>query len=478
MKGMKRKYWRAAFGKRARERLTAALKKLSLYCRAPDLRAKEATDLDEAMKQFTWWPKSDFLKQIEDSVLTLASTERKNPSRRIWKAFEIVNKRMPKLHLVKEINALAKRAKERLTDAGWSKLEEISWDALGEKGKDVQSLLHDIARMKENLDSAKAIDWSQHKRLLSQFSGGGEVELACGRNTASDEVRCYTRALELIVDDNNFEPLRKESRPLVEWLIEIGHPEGFEGLHTRAAMAVFMRKLARERANREAKWAKFQQSKRVIKRSKEDAEDVRLMMLVGAGKADALAELRKRHERWVKGVARKITRSNSTADDILQKTFIQVWKHAPEYVPTAKFRTWLTEIVKNLALNEMNRAKKVFAHVSETGSKGRKKNDITGGSAEFSSWPGEDSSMEDSEKASELPHIGENDHMDHLMEALPGALSQLPEREQRVLRCLWGVDCEPKTREALAAELGTTVCDVERLEQEAKKKVRRILSDS
>jgi RNA polymerase sigma factor (sigma-70 family) len=507
VKGVFRKFWRSAFGKPARKQLAAAVEKLSLYCHAPDLRAEGATDLDEVMKYRTWWPENDLLKQIENSVLTLASTERKNPSRRIWGAFELVDKRTPKLHLVKEINALAKRAQERLTDAGRSKLEEISGKYMpGEKQKDIQSLrrdiagmkeegkaalslLCDIAQMKRNLGSAKAIDWSQHKRILLQFSGEGHVELACGKNTASDDVRCYARALELIVDDYNFEPLRKKSRPLAEWLIEIGHLERgeFEELHPEAARAVFLRELGREGVKREAKWAKFRQSERVIKKSKEDIEDERLMMLVREGDADALAELRKRHEGVVKKVAREITRSNSTTDDIIQRTFIQVWKHAHTYVPVAKFTSWVTKIAKNLALNEGKRARSVkerveFDHVSETGSKGSQKKNKIGDSADesadFSSCPGEDFSMEDGEEASGLLHIGEDDRSHEHLKALPGALSQLSEREQRVLTDLQGMGCKRKTPEALAAEMGMTVGDVKTVEREALDKMRQILGDS
>src|SRR5262249_1321731 len=50
------------------------------------------------------------------------------------------------------------------------------------------------------------------------------VELACDKTTASREVRCYARALELIVDHDNREPLREKAEPLVRWLTEIDHP--------------------------------------------------------------------------------------------------------------------------------------------------------------------------------------------------------------------------------------------------------------
>jgi len=141
-------YWRAAgFDKRAKGQLIDTLKRLRLYCQAPDPRVKGSTDLDEAMKQFTIWPERELLKQIEGSVITLVSTERDKPQTPRWKAFKLLDARMPKLRLIDHINKLAGHAQRRLLDAGWPKLEEISCDkhAPGEKGRDTQNLLRDIS---------------------------------------------------------------------------------------------------------------------------------------------------------------------------------------------------------------------------------------------------------------------------------------------------------------------------------------------
>ena len=78
---------------------------------------------------------------------------------------------------------------------GQSALEEL-WRG---QTKDAQRLLHDIQRVRENLSAARTIDWAQHERVLSKFSPAKSVELACGKNAASLEVRCYARVLELIM---------------------------------------------------------------------------------------------------------------------------------------------------------------------------------------------------------------------------------------------------------------------------------------
>ena len=128
-----------------------------------------------------------------------------------------------------------KCAIDRLTEAGQSALETLSW----EQGKDAQNCCTILQRVRENLSAARTIDWAQHERVLSRFSHANSVELACGKNTASPEVRCYARVLELIVDHEKHERLRKESEPLVRWLAQIGHPlaKDLEAFNREAALA-------------------------------------------------------------------------------------------------------------------------------------------------------------------------------------------------------------------------------------------------
>jgi RNA polymerase sigma-70 factor (ECF subfamily) len=206
--------------------------------------------------------------------------------------------------------------------------------------------------------------------------------------------------------------------------------------------------LKKNEQEREAKLERLRQSRKVIKRTSEDAEDVRLMELVIRGDTGAFAKLRKRHEGLVERTVRAILKSNSAVDAITGDVFIQVWKDALRYAPTAKFTTWLTEVAKNLALNEKKRAKKEkerieFAHIGE--------DDSTEGNA----TPG--GSEGDSEKDAALRALGE-----------------LPPRERRIIEARFGLDgSKPKDRQALADELGITALDVQDLEEKAQDKMRR-----
>ena len=94
----------------------------------------------------------------------------------------------------------------------------------------------------------------------------------------------------------------------------------------------------------------------------DDAEDVRLMQLVGRGDTAAFEKLVERHQTLVLGTVARMLGSNSEVEDIAQQVFVRVWKSAGRYVARAKFTTWLLKITRNLVFNELRRSKR-RAHV-------------------------------------------------------------------------------------------------------------------
>jgi len=90
-------------------------------------------------------------------------------------------------------------------------------------------------------------------------------------------------------------------------------------------------------------------------RTPDDAEDVRLMSLAGAGDMAAFEQLVERHQRLVIGTVGRMLGTNSDAEDIAQQVFVRVWKNANRYEPRAKFTTWLLKITRNLVFNELRR---------------------------------------------------------------------------------------------------------------------------
>ena len=90
----------------------------------------------------------------------------------------------------------------------------------------------------------------------------------------------------------------------------------------------------------------------------DDAEDIRLMRLVGRGDTAAFEELVERHQALVVGTVARMLGNNSEVDDIAQQVFVRVWKSAGRYVARAKFTTWLLKITRNLVFNELRRSRR------------------------------------------------------------------------------------------------------------------------
>lgn len=94
----------------------------------------------------------------------------------------------------------------------------------------------------------------------------------------------------------------------------------------------------------------------------EDDPDVRLMLAVKAEDPGAFETLVERHSSFLLNFIFKFTGSKATAEDLAQEVFFKVYRAAPNYQPTAKFRTWLLTIASNLCLNRKRWEKNHFAH--------------------------------------------------------------------------------------------------------------------
>jgi RNA polymerase sigma-70 factor (ECF subfamily) len=84
-------------------------------------------------------------------------------------------------------------------------------------------------------------------------------------------------------------------------------------------------------------------------------EDVRLMLAFRDGDDGAFDVL---FERWAGRVLRFVERmvgEASVAEDLVQETFVRVWRARARYQPEARFSTWLFTIAGNAARNELRR---------------------------------------------------------------------------------------------------------------------------
>ncbi|MFN0074106.1 MAG: sigma-70 family RNA polymerase sigma factor [Chloroflexota bacterium] len=91
-----------------------------------------------------------------------------------------------------------------------------------------------------------------------------------------------------------------------------------------------------------------------------EPSDEALMRLVQQGNAPALETIYERHHRLALGLAYRIVGSKESAEEIVQESFLTVWRLASSYhVERGKVRDWLLQIVRNRSIDRLRRARGV-----------------------------------------------------------------------------------------------------------------------
>src|SRR4051812_2318588 len=83
--------------------------------------------------------------------------------------------------------------------------------------------------------------------------------------------------------------------------------------------------------------------------------DAALMLLVKQGDAHAFEQLVDKYKQPVMNFVYRSLPDATEAEDLAQHVFLQVFKSAHRYEPSARFSTWLFTIARNLCLNEIRR---------------------------------------------------------------------------------------------------------------------------
>ena len=86
------------------------------------------------------------------------------------------------------------------------------------------------------------------------------------------------------------------------------------------------------------------------------------------GDETALAPLVEKYKRMVYRLAMQITKNHADADDVMQETFIKVYRSIRTFRKDAAFETWLYRIAVNEALNFVKRRERQRASTLETAS--------------------------------------------------------------------------------------------------------------
>jgi len=81
--------------------------------------------------------------------------------------------------------------------------------------------------------------------------------------------------------------------------------------------------------------------------------DSALVARCRAGDCSAFRRLVERHEHYAYAIAFRLVCSEQRARDVVQESFIRVWKNLDRFDPDRKFTTWLYSIVAHQACDEM-----------------------------------------------------------------------------------------------------------------------------
>ncbi|MFC7337004.1 RNA polymerase sigma factor [Haloferula chungangensis] len=182
-----------------------------------------------------------------------------------------------------------------------------------------------------------------------------------------------------------------------------------------------------------------------------NAIDVALMKRVAADDEKAFRELVERHQNAVIGTVAKMLGDPTEAEDIAQRVFLRVWKHAKRWRPEAKFTTYLFTITRNLVYNESRRR----SRRKEVSSDGRSEESGVESAADARSEP-------DAEALKSEMH-----------EEIDQAIQSLPEA-QRTAVILYSYESMPY--EEIAKVLNTSVSSVKSLLFRARGTLREKLS--
>ena len=96
--------------------------------------------------------------------------------------------------------------------------------------------------------------------------------------------------------------------------------------------------------------------------SLEPLNNIEIEALVGrlkAGSEAAFAEMYDRYSGALNGIITRIVRDNEAAQDVLQDSFVKVWKNIHTYDSTkGSFFTWMLNVARNTSIDSLRKLKK------------------------------------------------------------------------------------------------------------------------
>jgi RNA polymerase sigma-70 factor (ECF subfamily) len=83
-----------------------------------------------------------------------------------------------------------------------------------------------------------------------------------------------------------------------------------------------------------------------------------LIRAIAAGDQEAFERLVERYQNPLCNFIYRYLGDRATAEDITQEVFMRVYRFAPRFAPKARVSSWVFQIARNLALNEIERRRR------------------------------------------------------------------------------------------------------------------------
>ena len=81
---------------------------------------------------------------------------------------------------------------------------------------------------------------------------------------------------------------------------------------------------------------------------------------VATGDAEAAAQLVRRYQARIVGLAMTVVGDRATAEDVAQEVFLRVWRHAAAYdVRRGSVRSWMLTITRNLSIDVLRMRRQI-----------------------------------------------------------------------------------------------------------------------
>lgn len=173
-------------------------------------------------------------------------------------------------------------------------------------------------------------------------------------------------------------------------------------------------------------------------------DDVRLMLALRDGDESAFDAL---FQRWSGPLLRyveRMVRDAASAEELVQETFLRMYRARERYQPDARFSTWLYTIATRLSLNELRRPRRQHPHRSTDE---------------------DDADTAPLVLAGDVPRADDVAHARRIGASVETALAALPERQRAAL---WLSAVEGLSYAEIAESLETTEKSVKALVHRAR----------